>query len=357
VFLINSEGKEPPGPRGNSMASGVIVDTHAELGAGGYGKVFKAKRGNETIAAKQVSKSRMKMSAIQREIDLMTHLGNPGHKNLIQFFGSEEVGKHIVIYMELANNGELFSKVIDAGALTEDEAMPYFKQLMQAVQYMHSKGVAHRDLKLENVLLHQNECKVCDFGLAHHYDVNVPPTLLREVCGSKSYCAPEVLKGEGYYGYPTDVWSCGICLFAMLAGFFPLDEASGADWRFERVKMAAAANASVTHTIFGFYERPCTLSAAVTDLIDGMLTIDPTKRLSVEQVLNSQWLSAGKAPATYRGGQMGQFNEADLKMLLAQESEEQHYRPVYRGVKQKKGEGPPPMLSKQHAFPIHVEDA
>jgi serine/threonine protein kinase len=139
----------------------------------------------------------------------VTHLSNPGHQNVIRFLGNEEVGKHIVIYMELANDGELFSKVIAKGALTEDEAMPYFKQLMSAVQYMHSKGVAHRDLKLENVLVHMDECKVCDFGLAHQH-LSAEPQLLREVCGSKSYCAPEVLKGEGYYGYPTDVWSCGI---------------------------------------------------------------------------------------------------------------------------------------------------
>ena len=147
--------------------------------------------------------------------------------------------------------------------------------------------------QLENVLLQNDQCKVCDFGLAHVYepDPSGPPgsfktsVMLREVCGSKSYCAPEVLEGKGYAGFPTDVWSCGICLFAMLAGFFPLDEASGSDWRFERVRMAAASNMSATHTIFGFYDRPCTLSREVTDLIDGMLIIPPHQRLTVEQIL------------------------------------------------------------------------
>merc|ERR1719502_2532434 len=182
--------------------------------------------------------------------------------------------------MELAPGGELFSRVIDAGTLKEDEARPYFKQLMESVAYMHSMGVVHRDLKLENVLLKDDKCKVCDFGLAHVFEPDAAggintSVMLREVCGSKSYCAPEVLEGRGYVGFPTDVWSCGICLFAMLAGFFPLDEASGADWRFERVKLAAASGMSVTHTIFGFYERRCMLSQEVTDLIDGMLIINP----------------------------------------------------------------------------------
>ena len=118
---------------------------------------------------------------------------------------------------------------------------------------MHRSGVAHRDLKLENVLLDANDkCKVCDFGLAHVYQPSQDGKLekLREVCGSKSYAAPEVLEGRGYDGFPADVWSCGICLFAMLAGFFPLDEASGSDWRFERLKLAAAAGHSVSGLFF-----------------------------------------------------------------------------------------------------------
>ena len=114
-------------------------------------------------------------------------------------------------------------------------------------------------------------CKICDFGLAHRYEVDgtgviLKPKPLKETCGSKSYAAPEVLDGRGYDGCEADVWSCGICLFAMLAGFFPLDEASGADWRFERVKLAMQSRMSATRTIFSFYERPCNLSPQVQTL-------------------------------------------------------------------------------------------
>ncbi|KAL3907923.1 MAG: hypothetical protein SGPRY_009996 [Prymnesium sp.] len=139
---------------------------------------------------------------------------------------------------------------------------------------------------------------------------------LIETCGSKSYAAPEVLEGRGYDGFAADVWSCGIvrfhtllvcalavmlagshtrfftwqCLFAMLAGFFPLDEATGSDWRFERVKLATSNNVSATRTIFGFYERPCELSQSVVNLIDGMLSTAPPRRLRDSDVLESAWM-------------------------------------------------------------------
>ena len=325
------------------------------LGSGGYGKVVIAKDNvtGENVAAKIISTSRMKMTAIQKEVDLMEQLDHP---NIIGLRGKEQMGKTMVIFMELANHGELFSKVIDAGSLTEDEARPFFRQLMEAVSYMHGKGVVHRDLKLENILLDASDvAKVCDFGLAHVYKKN-PPESLREVCGSKSYCAPEVLEGRGYDGFPTDVWSCGICLFAMLAGFFPLDEASGADWRFERVKLAAQSGCSVTHTIFGFYERECTLSRGVTDLIDGMLVIHPSNRLTVDQVLQSPWCNgiavgdSNAASPVYRSYNAGQFNASDadaLRAMIAQESEEP-MRPVYRGLASSgPPPAPPPPLRKQ----------
>jgi len=230
----------------------------------------------------------------------------------------------------------------------------------------------HRDLKLENVLLDNGDnCKVCDFGLAHTYEMGNDgrPTLtkLTEVCGSKSYCAPEVLAHSGgYNGFPMDVWSCGICLFAMIAGFFPLDEATGADWRYERVKMAASQRFSATHTIFGFYERECPVSQACSDLIDGMLTISAENRLTVEQVFRAPWTHAeGELPAkvamdvetpVYRGlSAASQMSREQIEALLANEQEAPP-SPVYRGGP---ALGPPPGLSRQNCkfcADFHLEE-
>lgn len=338
-----------------------------ELGSGGYGKVVVARdpSNGEAVAAKIIPKSRMKESAIQKEVELMKNLS---HRHIIAHKGAENEGKNYIIYMELATGGELFSRVISSGSLTEAEARPYFVQLMQAVAYMHEQGVVHRDLKLENILLDGNgECKVCDFGLAHLFPRDAdgkfdPLAKLREVCGSKSYCAPEVLEGKGYVGFPTDVWSCGICLFAMLAGFFPLDEASGADWRYERVRNAAAQGLSACHTIYGFYERPCLLSKEVTDLIDGMLAIRSEQRLTVAQVLSSPWLASKGAEGgaygadyisggTYRGGN-GSYSDADVRAMIMEDAERPS-GPVYRAIPQMSAPPGAPGLMRQQAWNKH----
>ncbi|KAL1500635.1 hypothetical protein AB1Y20_013284 [Prymnesium parvum] len=330
----------------------------SKLGAGGYGVVVMAKdtETGEKVAAKMIDKRKMKLAAIEKEIILMKMMSHP---YVIGLRGDLEMDCNIFIFMELANKGELFGRVIQTGSLSEPVARLYFIQLMEAVNYMHSKGIAHRDLKLENVLLASGPkgddiCKVCDFGLAHRYEIDgknkiLNNKLLMETCGSKSYAAPEVLEGRGYDGFEADVWSCGICLFAMLAGFFPLDEATGADWRFERVKLAIHNRLSPTRTIFGFYERRCELSRAAVDLIDGMLTITPARRLKDRDVLDSGWMVDEKLCSTdylddefmydeaprYRGGGRGAPGDYDDGCA-----------PAYRGVPG----AAPPMLSKQNAM-------
>uniref|UniRef100_A0A7S4EZY2 Protein kinase domain-containing protein n=3 Tax=Chrysotila carterae TaxID=13221 RepID=A0A7S4EZY2_CHRCT len=265
-----------------------------ELGAGGYGAVYKGKETatGKPVAVKVLSHGRMRVAAIQHEVKLMQ---NARHKHVIELYVHIQQEDKSFLVMELAEHGELFSRVIDKGNLDEPEAKVYFAQIMGALDFLHGRGIAHRDLKLENVLLDaQDNCKICDFGLAHQYDFDASgkmiKTTLRDICGSKSYAAPEVLAGRGYDGFATDVWSCGICLFAMLAGFFPLDGANASDWRFTRVVQAVADRKSLTHTIFSFYQRPCVLSDEAAALIDAMMSVYPQSRASVADVLHSAWL-------------------------------------------------------------------
>lgn len=326
-----------------------------ELGSGGYGTVYRAKhtKNGEVVACKVVDVRKQKRESVLKEIRVMDQLR---HQHVIALKASVEVQFTIFVFMELAARGELFSRVVDSGSLSEAEARPYVTQLLHAVHFVHEHGVAHRDLKLENVLLDANDmCKVCDFGLAHVYERDssgcAMHTKLKEVCGSKSYAAPEVLEGRGYDGFGADAWSCGICLFGMLAGFFPLDEATKNDWRYQRVALAVAQGGSATKTIFEFYSRPCTLSHEVVALIDALITPSPDRRINIKAALESPWVRGEKfveVPAYLLAadGPRYRFASGEAGSLdWLKEAQEGESGPNYRG-----GGGPPPMLKKQHAF-------
>ena len=243
----------PPESDGEKMWTRFVIDKGKKYGEGGYGATYGAKDTESAaapdVAVKVIDTRRMRKDAIMRETSILESLEHP---NVIRVLahgsGRAEVqqGHLYFIFMEVASGGELFDQVIDNGAnaMPEHKARGFMTQLLAGVAHCHKRGVAHRDLKLENVLLTSTGVvKVIDFGLSHVYprDADGRPdrsTALKECCGSKSYAAPEVLSGRGYDGPPADMWSCGICLFGMLAGFFPLDEATGSDWRFERLKLA-----------------------------------------------------------------------------------------------------------------------
>ncbi|KAK9756222.1 hypothetical protein RND81_01G082000 [Saponaria officinalis] len=129
----------------------------------------------------------------------------------------------IYIILEYITGGELFDKILHHGRLSEVEARRYFQQLIDGVECCHNKGVYHRDLKPENLLLDSQEnIKISDFGLSAHPPEGV--TLLKITCGTPNYVAPEVLNHKGYDGALADIWSCGVILYVLMAGYLPFDE-------------------------------------------------------------------------------------------------------------------------------------
>merc|ERR1719231_2016863 len=279
------------------------IDRNKKYGEGGYGATFAAveRATGQPLACKLIDMRRMREDAIKKECKILETLTHP---NVISVKGhGPGVGKesHIYfIFMELASGGELFDQVIDRGAAAMDEptARGFFGQMIDGIAYCHLAGVAHRDLKLENVLLNeQGVIKVIDFGLSHVYpraaDGSVDRSKrLHDVCGSKSYAAPEVLANtpHGYDGYAADLWSLGVCLFAMLAGFFPLDEATANDWRFPKLLETQRRRFSTVATVYQWYKRPVHLSPEVVHMIDGLLTIDPQRRMTMEQLRSHPWI-------------------------------------------------------------------
>ncbi|XP_066586977.1 serine/threonine-protein kinase grp [Prorops nasuta] len=197
------------------------------LGEGAYGEVKLVinKSTGEAVAMKMVDlvKHPDARQIVRKETAIHRMLSNP---NIIQYFGKRSEPNMEYIFLEYASGGELFDRIEPDVGMPVWEAQKYFKQLISAVEYLHSRGVAHRDLKPENLLLDNNDnIKVTDFGLATIYKMQGKERCLDRRCGTLPYVAPEVLK-RPYHAEPADVWSCGIILVALLAGELPWDQSS-----------------------------------------------------------------------------------------------------------------------------------
>lgn len=269
------------------------------LGEGGFGKVYRCKDAmQQECAAKQVPISSSVRDSVMREVKFLEKIGT--HASIIQLRGFHEITDHkepaarnsFWIFMEMANGGELFDRLIDSGQLSEKATRPYMHGMAHGLQHCHQSGVIHRDIKLENVMLVAEDpyaVKIVDFGLAVYSDPASPSKFTDRV-GSKSYRAPEILSGGGYLGAPVDVWALGIVVFSLVSGFFPLDEARNTDWRFTKLAQDQARGTGSCDSFYSMYKRQCPFSTELKDLLDHMLLIDPTKRITIGEVCESKWV-------------------------------------------------------------------
>ncbi|KZV50884.1 CBL-interacting protein kinase 9 [Dorcoceras hygrometricum] len=162
------------------------------------------------------------------------------------------------------------------GKLKEGEARSYFQQLINAVDYCHSRGVYHRDLKPENLLLDSNGVlKVSDFGLSAFSKQVGEDGLLHTACGTPNYVAPEVLNDKGYDGTTSDVWSCGVILFVLMAGYLPFDEPN-----------LMALYRKIHKADFSF---PPWFSSKAKKLIKRILDPNPLTRITIAEILENDW--------------------------------------------------------------------
>lgn len=197
------------------------------LGQGTFAKVYHARnlQSGQSVAIKIIDKGKVLRSGlidqIKREISVMRLVRHP---NIVQL--NEVMASRTKIYfvMEFVKGGELFN-LVSKGKLKEDVARKYFQQLIGAVDFCHSRGVYHRDLKPENLLLDENgDLKITDFGLSALSESRRQDGLLHTTCGTPAYVAPEVINKKGYDGPKADIWSCGVILFVLLAGFLPFHD-------------------------------------------------------------------------------------------------------------------------------------
>lgn len=220
---------------------------------------------------------------IHREINSLKLLNHPNIVNLVEVMKS---GKYIGIVLEYASGGELFDYILTHKYLKENLAKKFFAQLVSGVDYMHSKGLIHRDLKLENLLLDKNKnIIILDFGFVNSYNLNNNKDLMKTSCGSPCYAAPElVLMQLPYEGKKVDVWSLGIILYAMLSGYLPFDDDPNNEDGADIIKLYHY----ICKTPLTFPEY---VSPLARDLLRKIIVPDPKKRININDIRNHPWLS------------------------------------------------------------------
>jgi len=197
------------------------------------------------------------------------------HKNIIRLLEVFENKQHIFFVMEYAEGGDLLQLIKKVRKMSERATKPLFKQITQAIKYCHDNNILHRDIKLDNILLHKSQIKLCDFGVSR---LITPGQTIKEQCGTPAYIAPEIINRKGYKGTKADIWSFGVLLYAMLTGTVPF----------------RSNNLQDLHKLIlkGVFDVPVYVSSRATDLIRKMITLSPTKRISASQILSHPWLSS-----------------------------------------------------------------
>ena len=245
------------------------------LGKGAYGLVKLAthKRTNEKFAVKIYEKSRLtdpsKRANVNREISILKRISHP---SIISFGKMIENSESVFLFTEFVAGTSLFTHLTrHAGKkISENVCKGLFKQILEAVDYCHALKIAHRDIKLENILIHNSVIKVIDFGFA---TINQPKC--RTFCGTPSYMAPELVKREEYSPFAVDIWALGVLLFAMLCGKFPFAE-----------KVESSLYASIK---IGKFEYPGHLSDNAKELIGLMLCANSEVRGNSTSLLEHKW--------------------------------------------------------------------
>ncbi|CAD8043778.1 unnamed protein product [Paramecium primaurelia] len=248
------------------------------LGFGTFGKVKMAihEQSGEKVAIKILEKDRIVETAdverVQREIHILKLVRHP---HIIQLYEIIETPKHIFLVMEMVNGGELFDYIVKNTKLEEVEACKLFQELIAGIEYLHKIRVVHRDLKPENLLLDKSKnLKIVDFGLSNTYKNE---ELLKTACGSPCYAAPEMIAGQKYQGLRVDLWSSGVILFACLCGYLPFEDQN--------------TSALYKKILSGTYQMPSHLSKDAQSMITGILTVDPEKRFTIDNIHNHSWFN------------------------------------------------------------------
>ncbi|KAF7687438.1 death-associated protein kinase 1 [Silurus meridionalis] len=258
-----------------------------ELGSGQFAVVRKCRKRNTgyEYAAKFIKKRRSKSSRrgvskedIEREVSILKQIQHP---NVITLHNVFENKNEVILILELVAGGELFDFLAEKESLSEEEATEFLKQILDGVNYLHSKHIAHFDLKPENIMLLNRSMphpriKLIDFGLAHKIDYSND---FKNIFGTPEFVAPEVVNYEPL-GLEADMWSVGVITYILLSGASPFLGAN---------KQETLANVSAVDYEFDeeYFSNTSTLAK---DFIARLLIKDPKKRMTIQDSLHHPWI-------------------------------------------------------------------
>lgn len=281
-----------------------VVDYGDQLGSGSYGKVVRGYdlfNDNLPVAVKVVSKAKLSRSAasdLRREADIMRRMNHP---NIMQLLDSYEDQNHIYMMMELFQT-DLLCFVQKRGVFCETAAKAVFRQLVDAICYMHKNNVVHGDLKLENILYDPDSGRVCliDFGFSKMAQPGFASAT--NVTASPGYVAPEIMKksdSENYDPFPGDVYSLGIILYSMVYGLFPfLDVIQGKSYYQEGAQHPAGQSTLFVAGKYAGPRRPSlnfpeNASFQLQKVLHQVLCKNQNERVSVFELAEHPWLQDG----------------------------------------------------------------
>lgn len=254
--------------RFNSLDEFTILE---QIGKGGYSRVYlvenkKTKRRYAMKQAMRMKKGKDRSDRTMTEIQVLKKLKNP---NIIRLKGWFEDDENIYLILEYIS-GKDCSKFFKKDLPTKSQVKSIIKQLVNAVLYCHSKGIVHRDMKLENILINDDfQIKLTDFGLSaikkSEYD------MLGGQLGTVRYTSPEMLEGNGY-NESVDIWGIGIVLFALLTGSYPFDSSTKSKI-FDRIKEKT------------IHYSKYNLERKEVKLLRMLLEKDPDNRIEIENIL------------------------------------------------------------------------
>ena len=247
------------------------------IGKGGFGEVWKVihKQTNKTYVIKVIDKisifEQKLVDQMNREIEMMYKLNHPHVMKLVNHYEDNE---KFYMIMPYAGKGQLYSLLRRQVRFDQRTAAQYMRETIEAVRYLHSFSpkIIHRDIKPENLLLDDNyRVKLSDFGWANYQDEN---QLRKTFCGTPEYLSPEMIRKTGH-NYLVDIWTLGVLLFELLAGYAPFTGANQSELFINIKKLKI--------------NWPIDFPPLAKNLVSKILKLNPNERLSIQEISNHPW--------------------------------------------------------------------